>query len=340
MSALDKYTVGDAIDKNQKVVVIYSDEKLDAVFNKLAQQLITSAPVLDRKTLAVLGFVDMLDLLAALVDASDTPILVGEGMAARKVDHVEDDDLNSQRLRNAKLLDVEAAKLVNRSGRNPCEPIPTTHTLRAAAALFSKGVHRVPVTDATGSVINIFTQSRFLDFLKDHPELLEPILDERCLDADVGTLQKTPHNVHAVKPDTTVIDAFRIMNKNALSAIAITDEEGKLLSQLSASDLRGLDPYGVPGAGLNILVYLELPVMDFLKQVRKDEHLPSDFLVWSTANSTVGRIIEHMSNTNVHRVYLISEYTHLLGVVSITDIARILHKLPAGGEADVQALDA
>jgi CBS-domain-containing membrane protein len=46
--------------------------------------------------------------------------------------------------------------------------------------------------------------------------------------------------IKGVSPHTSAIDAFIIMQQENLSSLAIIDEQGRLVDNLSASDLKGI----------------------------------------------------------------------------------------------------
>jgi hypothetical protein len=55
------------------------------------------------------------------------------------------------------------------------------------------------------------------------------------------------------------LDGFMKIQRNFISAVAIVDDDGKLIGTLSASDLRGID-----GHRLKLML---LPALDFLKEM-------------------------------------------------------------------------
>ncbi len=56
----------------------------------------------------------------------------------------------------------------------------------------------------------------------------------------------------------------------------------------------------------------------------------ADFLVWCQPGSSLRDVIQHMYNNHVHRVYLVDNYINFFGVVSVTDIARLLLEQMSG----------
>jgi CBS domain-containing protein len=72
---------------------------------------------------------------------------------------------------------------------------------------------------------------------------------------------------------------------------------------------------------------LEMGVAEALKLIREEKHQKGNMLVWSLPGSTLAQIVQLMARARVHRIYLIDNYVNLFGVVSITDVARLLERL-------------
>lgn len=136
------------------------------------------------------------------------------------------------------------------------------------------------------------------------------------------------------------------MNTHYLSAVAVVDDEGHLFSSISATDLRNISFNLADEFSLKALA---LPAQEFIDLSRKarnqvralyylhydfDESLTRsqshDFLVWCQPGSSLRDVIQHMYNNHVHRVYLVDNYINFFGVVSVTDIARLLLEQMSG----------
>lgn len=54
------------------------------------------------------------------------------------------------------------------SRRNPFHPVKEEDSLLNVCEILAKGVHRVPVVDAEGKVVNIVSQSTIIQFINSH----------------------------------------------------------------------------------------------------------------------------------------------------------------------------
>jgi CBS domain-containing protein len=100
-----------------------------------------------------------------------------------------------------------------------------------------------------------------------------------------------------------------------VSALAICNEAGQLVDNLSATDLRGLGRDDIP----NILE----PIGKFFLThgiMRKKT-------ISTTLPTTLGKVLTLLVKNNVHRVWIVDADQHPIGVVSRTDICEAFIKL-------------
>ena len=120
------------------------------------------------------------------------------------------------------------------SRRNPFRPMAPTATLLAVARALSTQLHRVPIVDSeSGKCIYILSQSLLISFLSAHRDLLRDELRQT-----VGALGLGLCRVVSVASDASAWQAFKVLEINAVSGIAIVDREGKLVGNTSARDLK------------------------------------------------------------------------------------------------------
>lgn len=119
------------------------------------------------------------------------------------------------------------------------------------------GVHRVPVVNEKGEVVNILSQSSLITFL-----------NHSC--ANLAEFKSTLKELHlgskpviSVHKDVPAIEAFRLMDKKKISGVAVVDTDGKLVGNTSASDLKLF--LKTPSIDL-----LNMPIMQFLNKIRQE----------------------------------------------------------------------
>eukprot|EP00854_Cymbomonas_tetramitiformis_P024930 gene24930-30397_t len=97
-------------------------------------------------------------------------------------------------------------------------------------------VHRSVVFDDQGAVVNILSQSDVLRYVYLNKDSLRTLISQtlRQLNVPTPSVSKLPSTTPALK-------AFHYMYSIGVSALAVIDEiDGRLVDNLSASDLRGL----------------------------------------------------------------------------------------------------
>ncbi|KAH6758724.1 Cystathionine beta-synthase protein [Perilla frutescens var. frutescens] len=215
--------------------------------------------------------------------------------------------------------------------------------------VFSKGIHRalVPVDSQmenisgvelmdSASSYRMLTQLDLLRYLKahEHEHELRRILDRPAM--ELGAVVDV---VFGVFNKTRVIDAIRSMSRSSLNAVPIVEpsdaieedhrqlingKDRKLVGTFSATDLRGC-----PIALLQSC--LQVSVVDFINRLSEIPLHESSGLRNSTIElitcrpeSTLGEVVEKVVNNHVHRAWVVNELGMLTGVISLTDIIRVI----------------
>jgi CBS-domain-containing membrane protein len=121
------------------------------------------------------------------------------------------------------------------SRRNPFRPVYSGYSLFSALEILARepSLHRVPVIDRGQHLINIITQSQLVSIVEQHLEIM-------------GTLKDTPLShiptvwtkVLSVKETDTAMTAFNLMAEHHVSGVAVLDDKGELVNNLSLRDLK------------------------------------------------------------------------------------------------------
>jgi len=125
-----------------------------------------------------------------------------------------------------------------------------------------------------------------------------------------------------VKPLITVlatdplIKAFRLIHQHKVMGVAVVDpESGKLVTNISANDLRKLPSYEFK----QFLNELFTPVSLYRNPSR---------LIIAKASDKLVDVLGRMVNDRVHRVWIVDEQQKPVGVLSICDIISQFSDLP------------
>ncbi|XP_010927422.1 SNF1-related protein kinase regulatory subunit gamma-like PV42a [Elaeis guineensis] len=213
---------------------------------------------------------------------------------------------------------------------------------------FSKGVHRalVPLESHADHVIAVelveaspgyrmLTQMDLLAFLKENSQELKDALS--CGVQGLGAINE---NVFAVTEYTTVIEAIRSMRSASLNAVPVVESPGdgqplqdgrgkRLADTFSATDLRGC-PIGL------LQSWLSMSIMEFKGRVsmretaaphpHHDTKLAPRKLITCDPGTNLAQVMEEMVEGDVHRVWVVDRDGLLMGLVSLTDMLRVIRE--------------
>ena len=200
-------------------------------------------------------------------------------------------------------------------------------------------VHRLALFKH-GTISSILSQSDCMGYLAQHASLLGPLASASL--ASLGFV--TGREVVCVAPETPTHAAFATMFASHVSAVGVTGPDGTMVANLSASDLRRLQP--------NNFRVLALPVSDFLASLAAGHSAGSAIsLAKAAAAGAVGGanapvtvspdspflgVLELLGSQKprVHRVYLCEKGVPV-GVITATDVLRMLADKEAGRDTAV-----
>jgi CBS-domain-containing membrane protein len=177
-------------------------------------------------------------------------------------------------------------------------------------------IHRVPVLDEDGKIVNIISQSSIIQVLS------QKCTKEGDVDIDVPLSQHPEIGskpVLTVNKNESVINTFRLLEKKNLSGVALVDEKGRLVGSTTGKDL---------GRFLKnpTLATLNLPIFEHLQKIRSeliDIKTPSIALF---EKDKLSRAVALLAATRVHRVFVVDDEEHYkpIRVISLTDILHYL----------------
>uniref|UniRef100_J3L9R3 CBS domain-containing protein n=2 Tax=Oryza brachyantha TaxID=4533 RepID=J3L9R3_ORYBR len=295
-----------------------------------------------------IGMVNMLDILAHIAEAGD------DGAADADAAPGEAVDLDRR-------MAVPVSSVIGHSleGLTLWTLHPNTSVLDCMET-FSKGVHRalVPLESAAENVVAVelveaapayrmLTQMDVVRFLRAHGAELRGILSRPVRDA--GAVSEA---VFAVASSTKVIEAVRTMRATSLAAVPVVDaavdaqilQDGRgkrVVETFSATDLRDC-----PVAQLRS--WLGIGVTEFKKKVSvyrasgndaragdEEEERRQRKMVTCSPESTLGEAIEKAAAHHVHRLWVVDEEGLLAGVVSLTDVLRVVREAALGEDQEL-----
>lgn len=300
---LQKHTVEELKLPTGHVFELESSLEPEVGFARLLKQCVLSAPIYDKATHSYLGFLDVRDLVSAVVYCRERA----------QTGPPQPDDPVTYAL-SVWEKDRTPTTLAYLCRRNPFIPVKPTSTLLEVAEILANQTHRVPVLGTDGRFVSILSQSNIIGFIRLHKEEIKDDLKHTLSELHLGL-----KSVVTVSANDCALRAFQLIDRSGLSGIGVVDEEGKLVGNTSARDIKYLTSTSTP-ASLN----LNLPVMQYLAQLRQQDFNPDErhpsCSVRPTA--TLEHVIDVLVATKFHRVFIVDELSRPIGVVSIADILR------------------
>ncbi|XP_002517647.2 SNF1-related protein kinase regulatory subunit gamma-like PV42a [Ricinus communis] len=214
--------------------------------------------------------------------------------------------------------------------------------------VFSKGIHRalVPLDShmenisgvelvESASSYRMLTQMDLVKFLKEHASELQGFISRPV--SEIGAVNE---NVYAITGHTKVIDAIKCMRASLLNAVPIVvasdsleDYSKKLINgkgrmligTFSATDLRGCHLTALQ-------TWLPLTALEFTESVASApiyaspnaSNMPPRELVTCYLGSPLEEVIDKAVTKHVHRVWAVDQQGFLVGLVSLTDIIKVV----------------
>ncbi|CAG8651071.1 3083_t:CDS:2, partial [Ambispora gerdemannii] len=286
----------------------------------LIQNNISSAPVYDSHVKNFVGMFDWADVMSYL-------LIVLKKKNIKEQQQKSEEQLTSEfkdLIRLAIQFQPVPVKLASDlSNKNPFYSVIPETSLFQVVELFGSGTHRVSIIDADGNLKGILTQSNVINYLYQNVTHFPQI--ERIFPKTVRELGIGLDHVITAQASSNVLDALTMMNKNG-----ITNEDGMLTGNVSMSDVK----YILRSYRHSLLWKT---CRQFSSHVRSRQGLEDGqdrYPVFDIRpNSTIGYTIAKLTATKAHRVWVVDEKMHPIGVVSLTDILSVFAR-EAGGNPD------
>ncbi|PNH12790.1 SNF1-related protein kinase regulatory subunit gamma-1-like [Tetrabaena socialis] len=182
---------------------------------------------------------------------------------------------------------------------------------------------------------DIVSQLDVVKLLAEHKDKLELVMDKTLEDLEI--FEGSVFTVHA---SATALEAFHHMALDHKSCLGIVDNTGKLIGNVSVSDLRFLGPQHW---GLLSLTVAEFSVVAAGKGPSPEEAIKGTRVAgaadnkWSEVlkvlplptlkpSSTFGQLLETMAAQGLHRIYITDDDGKPVSIVTLTDVLREIIK--------------
>ncbi|RUO97193.1 hypothetical protein BC936DRAFT_140836 [Jimgerdemannia flammicorona] len=166
----------------------------------------------------------------------------------------------------------------------------------------------------------LLSQTDVVRFLWRHNHHLGKILDtpaggianrSRRLFPSSTLLNPEPENTVIVTIHQTALQAFSHISSTDVQAVVVVDDDGEVVGEISAGDLRGLNR--------NRVMDLVRPVIMFLRNTQGQLFRP----LMCHARFTLSQCVSALVKGEAHRVWMVDEEERPIGVVTLSDVLSV-----------------
>jgi len=254
------------------------------------------------------GFVDMIDYVNYFIGD-----LAGKTMQNPGSEMWSMSEKQSQ-FNTKKVKDIMTYPL---SSRNVTHPIMVGYSLYSACEALGVEPHlrRIPVLNWERKIVNLITQSQVIEFVYQNITLM----DSKKRSKTLAQIPELYHDVISVKSTDFALEAFKKMHQFGLSGIAVVDEVGTLVGNISEKDLRGID---IDGKWVSRMFADCGSYTKEVYQALPDTKHPKQLVVAKSSNTLEDVIRMVMVNGKIHRIYIVDDNMKPIGVVGLRDILQ------------------
>jgi len=282
------------------IITIEENDSLENAVKIMSEKKVSSLPVVSKETGEIVGVVDMLDVVSYVLFVSPD------------AGQLNANDLKRLEIAGRAMALEPVKSVMDFSGRDPYIAVNPNSVLTYATSLFSRGLHRMPVVNAENKVTHTLAQADIVKFIhsKDlHRGHFKAVGEKTLKELGLGV-----SGIFTAHRRETLYNVLQTMQKNLISAVALTEPDGKLAGNFSATDLKGLYTEKFP--------LLLQPVADYL-----EEFSPRSLNSFCMkADAKFADLVGEMVENKLHRLWIIDDDFKPVGVVSLTDVCAIFSK--------------
>jgi len=193
----------------------------------------------------------------------------------------------------------------------PFHCVPLSDSIITVLQAFSKGSHIIGVASEDGSkLVGVMTQG----------QLFQQLAKKWDFDADV-TLLELANAKYITSPVVSInrtakaYDSFEKMSTSNLSGLAVVDDDGKIIHNTSATDIK---------LWLIASNSLEETIEEFLINIRKLSKMEKYPFTACNMNDGIKKAIGKLQATKYHRLWVVDENDRPVGVLALTDVFRLI----------------
>lgn len=273
-----------------------TSDSVEKAVKVLSTNKILSAPVLEAKSDHLAGFIDMLDIVAFITRAAPSPM------------QLQADELGTLTIAGRAIALVALDQVINKSGRDTMVTFFEDTRVSSIIPSFTQGVHRAALTNSEDKIVAIISQTDVARYLTEHlrTQNLKAIGERSLIDLGYATSELV-----TIKIEDSVLFALNELVSHNINGLAIVDENGRLVGNFSASNLRGLYYDKFPA-------FLD-SVHDFLTEKSPNSLSP----VVGIASSSLIEITNELVASKLHHLWIVENFKPV-GIIAMSDIMKII----------------
>lgn len=288
-------TCYDLVPESAKLVVFDTRLKVKKAFFALVANGVRSAPLWDSSQNKFVGMLTITDFIHILRTFYKSPIV---GM-----DELEEQTIQTWRVSEQEVTSVKSSLI---------QIDPLQSLFMAAKMLVEHKIHRLPVIDnRNGNALYVLTHKRLLHHM--YYNLLEeqqpPFMNKSLRELGIGTYD----NIATATPDTPIITALNIFTARRVSALPIVDKSGRVVDVYAKFDVINL-------AAERTYNNLDVTLRDALKHRAEGFEGVHTCLPTDTLETIINRIVIK----RVHRLIIVNDEHHVIGILSLSDLLKFL----------------
>jgi CBS domain-containing protein len=307
------------------VAWVTSKDTVNVALQTCAFFRVSSCPVWDTEWQKCSGLIDVTDLVSLLVNIADN--VQPKYMRSISTDDVLPDANTLDQLKK-QWNEQKVEPIMNLCGTNEVTVLMYEESIYDALVLLAQGIHRIPLLSKENTeIIGIISQSLVVNFLYENLDKFgdkpKQLIQQILRNDKIGNV----HKVVSVQEDDLVLDAFRKIRDDKISAVSVINEDKKITGVISATDIGLLFRQGQDFSEMNDLIYSRAKT--FVELARKHNDITIPPVVSCILTDTLGMAMAKIVENAVHRVFVVQSQksetfaitgNNLLGVLSLKDI--------------------
>ncbi|KAI9230056.1 MAG: hypothetical protein DHS80DRAFT_12951 [Piptocephalis tieghemiana] len=315
--------------RGQELIELEASTNLHDACRRLMEAGVSSVPVFDPETKTYVGMFDYADFLTYfLIVLHRTKLLDIEEATGLN----DDEELAKAVGQAAAQQNMPVRRVSDISHQNPFYSCIPNTTLSQVVDILSKGIHRLVIMDDGVKARAILSQLTVVKYFTEHifqlPSL-EGIVSKTLEELHLGIDKK----VITISIDKLVLEALTTMSSNRVYSLAVVDKEGKLAGNFSLSDVKHL-------MRTDRRRLLNTTLKDFISKIKLEQGIEAGqdtVLVFQVhAQHTLRLVMAKIVATKAHRMWITDESGQVVGVVTLTDILRVIAEDQAKKEKEME----